>query len=298
MSETPGDSRIGPNPQAAPSNEVEPPAPSPSPFGRIVCGLDGSRDASEALHQAIALCGPEQTLHLVVVCDLLGDDLPEEVNAREMQARNVLDEATAIVRKAGLEASASILRGSSVSDLLLAEVSAQDLLVIGGHHDSGLGGVMLSKTTAEIAHLAEGPVLVARRTAAGDQFPQSVLLATDGTPASWAAARTATRLAERRRSELRVVYAPDGMHPERYRQVLKQLAMIEKATGSSPKVFDNPAGHVAEQICEAAQASQASLIVIGHRGLKSVKALGSVSEQVVHRAPCSVLVVPAVDDVG
>ncbi|MGE5407272.1 MAG: universal stress protein [Syntrophothermus sp.] len=34
---------------------------------------------------------------------------------------------------------------------------------------------------------------------------------------------------------------------------------------------------------------------IGRRGVSGIKALGSVSERVVHRAPCSVLVMPARD---
>lgn len=34
-----------------------------------------------------------------------------------------------------------------------------------------------------------------------------------------------------------------------------------------------------------------SLIVLGSRGLHGIRALGSVSERVAHRAPCSVLVV-------
>ncbi len=103
-------------------------------------------------------------------------------------------------------------------------------------------------------------------TADATHFPQSILLATDGSPGSWAAARIATGLAKAKRSELRLVYVPDGMHPERYREVLKQLTVIEKATGSPPPVVDNP-GHVAERIGEAARAAQSSLIVIGRRGV-------------------------------
>jgi nucleotide-binding universal stress UspA family protein len=118
------------------------------------------------------------------------------------------------------------------------------------------------------------------------------LLATDGSPGSWAAARIATALAQAERCELRLVYVPDGMHPKRNREVLKQLTMIEKATGSPPAVVDTP-GHVAERIGEAARAGQASLVVIGRRGVSGLRALGSVSERVVHRAPCSVLVVPS-----
>ena len=192
----------------------------------------------------------------------------------------------------GIEASVSVLRGAPPSDLLLAEASKHDLLVVGSHGGSRLGGIMLGSTASQLAHRAECPLLVARRTADADHFPQTILLATDGSPGSWAAARIATGLAQAERSELRLVYVPDGMHPERYREVLKQLTVIEKATGSPPPVVDNP-GHVAERIGEATRAAQSSLIVIGRRGVSGLKALGSVSERVVHRAPSSVLLVPS-----
>lgn len=151
---------------------------------------------------------------------------------------------------------------------------------------------MLGSTATQVAHRTEQPLLIARRTADGKDFPQNVLLATDGSAGSWAAARTAARISQSKDSELQLIYVPDGMHPERYREVLKQLTVIEEATGSAPAVVDNP-GHVAERIGEAARAAQSSLIVIGRRGVGGIKALGSVSERVVHRAPCSVLAVPA-----
>jgi nucleotide-binding universal stress UspA family protein len=43
-------------------------------------------------------------------------------------------------------------------------------------------------------------------------------------------------------------------------------------------------------IVETAAREDASLVVIGSRRLEGVRALGSVSERVVHDAPCSVLV--------
>jgi nucleotide-binding universal stress UspA family protein len=214
-----------------------------------------------------------------------------------MHARNVLEESLSIARQVGIEASVTLLRGTPPSDLLIAAAAEHDLLVVGCHGGSRLGGIMLGSTASQLAHRAERPLLVARRTADARHFPQSVLLATDGSPGSWAAARVATGLAKAKCSELRLVYVPDGMHPERYREVLKQLAVIEKATGSSPAVVDNP-GHVAERIGEAARAAQSSLIVIGRRGASGIRALGSVSERVVHRAPCSVLAVPSGSNVG
>jgi nucleotide-binding universal stress UspA family protein len=52
---------------------------------------------------------------------------------------------------------------------------------------------------------------------------------------------------------------------------------------------------VPERIIELARSEAFSLIVIGRRGLKGIRALGSVSERVAHRAPCSVLIVPPGD---
>lgn len=264
----------------------------PALFRSILCAVDGSRGSSEALHQAIALCGPETTLRLVAVRNERGTGFAAQADLSEMHARNVLEESLSIARGARVEASVSLLRGAPTSDLLLAEAAKHDLLALGCHGGSRLRQVMLGSTATQVAHRAECPVLVARRTGNGKNFPQGIMLASDGSPGSWAAARLATRLSQADHAELRLVYVPDGMHPERYREVLKQLTVIEKATGSSPHVEDDP-GHVAERICQAANAARSSLIVIGHRGLSGAQALGSVSERVANKAECSVLVVPA-----
>lgn len=245
------------------------------------------------MHQAIALCGPDTALRFLAVSHEVGFGMTRQADLSEMRARNALEESLSLARQAGVKASISLLRGAPSSDLLLAEAAEHDLLVVGCHAGSRLGGFMVGSTATQIAHRAEFPLLVARRTAdARDDFPQGVLLATDGSPGSWAAARIATDLSQTHSSELRLVYVPDGIHPERYREVLKQLTMIEKATDSSPAVADDP-GDVAKRIGEVARAARSSLIVIGRRGVSGVKALGSVSERVVHDAPCSVLVVPS-----
>ncbi|MFN8163385.1 MAG: universal stress protein [Solirubrobacterales bacterium] len=264
------------------------------PFSDIVCAVDGSRGSGEAVRQAIALCGPATSLTFVAVHQERGVGLVAQAELSEGRASQALEEALALGREAGIHPSTSLLSGSPVSDLLLAEATKHDLLVVGCHGGSRLGGIMLGSTASQIAHRSDGPILVARRTA-DDVFPQSVLLATDGSPGSWAATRIATGVAKAEHTELCLVYVPDGTHPERYRQVQKQLDEIEKATGSPPAVVDNP-GHVAERIGEAARAGQFSLIVIGRRGVGGIRALGSVSERVVHRAPCSVLVAPAGTD--
>jgi nucleotide-binding universal stress UspA family protein len=150
--------------------------------------------------------------------------------------------------------------------------------------------MMLGSTATQIAHRAELPLLVARRSPDEHDFPREILLASDGSPGSWAAARTAARLALAQGSELQVVYAPDG-HPERYRELFKQMTAIERLLGYAP-VFTDAPGDPLRRITGTAPERPTALIVLGKRGLRGVRALGSVSERVVHRAPCSVLVVP------
>jgi nucleotide-binding universal stress UspA family protein len=54
-----------------------------------------------------------------------------------------------------------------------------------------------------------------------------------------------------------------------------------------------PVGQAAEEIIRAASDSRADLVVLGARGLNTIKRLmlGSVSTKVLHEAPCDVLVV-------
>ncbi len=209
-----------------------------------------------------------------------------------MHARAVLDEAASIAREDKLESSVSLLRGTKLSDLLLAEAAGHDLLVAGCRGGSRNGDMALGSTTGRLARHAEVPLLIARRTIDTGNFPQSVLLATDGSDGSTAPARVATRLAKARGSALRLAYVPDGRRAERYREVLKQQALIELITGSFPKIAED-SGHVADRICDEAKGYHASMIVIGRRGLGGVKSLGSVSERVLQRAQCSVLVATA-----
>jgi nucleotide-binding universal stress UspA family protein len=266
-------------------------------FADVLCAVDGSRGGAEAVRQAIALCGQGASLRLLAVRQTGGRALVTQAELSERRAREALEQAAELARRADIEASTELRVGGRTSDVLLEEAERHELLVIGGYGGKRIGGIMLGNTATRIAHRSARPLLVARRTADGNDFPQCVLLATDGSPGSWLATRIAVRIASARRSELRVAHVPIGARPERDREVANQLATIEKTIGIPPEVSETP-GQPAERIAEAARAHLASLIVIGRRGLKGIRAMGSVSERVVHRAPCSVLVVPPEPDGG
>jgi nucleotide-binding universal stress UspA family protein len=260
------------------------------PFSDVLCAVNGSRDSTEAVRQAIALGGPSAELGFVAISHQAGVGLSAQADLGEQRARLALEEAAWHARQAGIDASTELRHGARASEQLLTQSADHDLLAIGSHGGSRLGGMMLGSTATQIAHQTQVPLLIARRGAGEDDFPREILLASDGSPGSWAAARTATRLALARGSELRILFVPDG-HPERYRELFKQVTAIERLTGVAPAFADLP-GDPAARIVETARSRRSSLIVVGKRGLRGIKALGSVSERVVHRAPCSVLVVP------
>jgi nucleotide-binding universal stress UspA family protein len=81
----------------------------------------------------------------------------------------------------------------------------------------------------------------------------------------------AGRIAAAHRSPVAVIQVDDGW--------LEGAATLLEAQG-------NPAAAIAE----TAAREQASLIVIGSRGLGRARVLGSVGERLAHEAPCSVLV--------
>ena len=115
---------------------------------------------------------------------------------------------------------------------------------------------------------------------------RSIVVAYDGSEASQRALDAAADLMGYG-STLSVVHvrrpgAPEGRTVELAREQLQRRQVLAR--------YLEPCGHPAKEVVEAARAIGADLVVVGRRGaLKRV--LGSVSADVVRRAPCDVLVV-------
>lgn len=91
--------------------------------------------------------------------------------------------------------------------------------------------------------------------------------------------------------ELESAVASSGQKAEQ-ETVLKRTAKVFEEAGL-PYHQLRETGHPGSRIVQVAECEGADLIVIGSRGLSALKALllGSVSNYVVHNAPCSVLLV-------
>jgi nucleotide-binding universal stress UspA family protein len=257
----------------------------PAPFPSVLCGVDSDPASTVAVRQAIALATPGATFHFIAVSTT--HSLPR---FRKEELLGSLDEAGELARGAGIAASTELIEERTVLDLLLPASEHHDLLVVGSRSRSRASGILLGSTAGGAAHETQRQLLVAREPPAPGRFPGAILFASDGSPGSWAPARAAAAIAASFNSALEVVHVVDRIHAERLAVLEAQVAEIREVTGAEPGL-KKPPGHSTEVIIEAARERRSSLIVCGRRGLHGLRALGSVSERVVHRAPCSVLLI-------
>jgi nucleotide-binding universal stress UspA family protein len=144
---------------------------------------------------------------------------------------------------------------------------------------------------------------------------KTILLATDGSPSARKATAAAVELTKATGGTLRVVtvwrvpvysfgYAPVDWTPElieaervHAHDVVEAAVQLAKESGVTATAVLRQ-GDAAEEICGAAEACGADLIVLGAHGWGPIKRLvfGSVSTRVLHEAPCPVLVVRGVEE--
>jgi nucleotide-binding universal stress UspA family protein len=139
-------------------------------------------------------------------------------------------------------------------------------------------------------------------------FKKIVVGADDSSTAS-EAVQMAMRLAQLSGAELHIVtaYKPERAKPPRQQglpeelrysldthpadRLLERLAAMARSASLKP-IVHAAAAEPAEALTTIASKEDADLIVVGNKGMKGVRrVLGSVPNDVAHRAPCSVLIV-------
>jgi nucleotide-binding universal stress UspA family protein len=252
-----------------------------SPFERVLVGVDGSPESVEAARQAAALAhGPVTLLASYdLVAGLVGGVGPATpAMVDEAALRATAEERLELARDA-LGATAALKIGEGRPwDLLLNEIdrAGSTLVAVGSHGHSRPVGILIGSTATELIHKAPCSVLIAR-TALG-AFPSRIVVGLDGSAESLAAYEVAESLARRFEARLISIVAclEDEIEPDAIQQ------QVERHVRS---VFNHPV----EALVSAS--AESDLVVVGSRGLRGLKALGSVSEQVAHQAASSVLIV-------
>jgi nucleotide-binding universal stress UspA family protein len=262
---------------AAPATPARLPSARPSPFARIVCGVDGSPSAVEAVRQASLLRMPGTHVVAVAVCET-----HLAVHGAH-GARQIARDLWTAAADAALEArelaplvEARVVEGDAVRGLIAAaEAERATLIAVGSNGLSRSAAILMGGVSLGLVHRAPTSVHVARGQS-GEDFPRSVVVGVDGSPESFAAAAAASELRDRCGATVQAVVATGG----------KAVDVDGLARCGLDLTWDE------RRPVDAllAAAADADLLLVGSRGLHGVRALGSVSERVAAQAPCSVLV--------
>ncbi len=132
---------------------------------------------------------------------------------------------------------------------------------------------------------------------------KKILVAVDASPQASVVFEQALELAKKDSASLMVFHCAElgarmtypseiESKTEQAQNVLQQYEQKSKEQGISIE-FSHRVGNPGRAVCDVAQSWQADLVVVGRRGNKGLTEvlLGSISNHIVHHAPCSVLVV-------
>jgi nucleotide-binding universal stress UspA family protein len=185
--------------------------------------------------------------------------------------------------------------GENPSRLIVNEAAEKkaDMIIIGRRGRSGIMKVLMGKTAAHLISQAPCKVLIVPRAAR--IIFKNILVATDGSTHSIAAASEAIGIAKRCGS---AIIAVSATHSEQGLEEAKlhvlQVVDMAKKEGITAEAL-TPIGRSHEVIVETAGGRSVDLIVMGSYGKTGLKKLlmGSSTEKVIGNASCAVLVVKA-----
>jgi len=260
-------------------------------FINILCGVDGTRKSYDAVEQGAALAGPQGHLTLLAVTAVTGAGAYRNAAISPSRAERLLDRAARIADDAHVPATVLIDPTGPPSQVILDRAAEHDLLALGAPAGSLVGGLFIDGVAVSALGSFTTPLLLARSLPGQRRFPERILVASDGLEGSDKLVELAGRLARAHGAGVILLHAigvESRSHPHR---VQEQARKLEALVGGTSEVKVE-AGDAAEAIVQAAGEEAVSLIVAGSRRLEGLQAFGSVSRQVVHEAPCSVLLMP------
>ncbi len=279
--------------------------------GPVLVATDLSEDADIALRQGYEIAADIRTP--LVVCHVL----PEAFNVRmlfpheagvDTAVQTALEEKA---RRAIREKIETILGSGSAAVPIEIEIGTPHagILMVGDRVGAGLIVIGTGHTAMRVARSSVVPVLIARPAPPTG----GVLAATDFSDPSFPAICTGAEEAKRRGVRFRAVHclniadALAGALPGMIsvapvpQSVIEQLESnarerLGDVLAKTPVVSEGLVllSPPATGVLEAARSVPTALIVVGTRGRSGLSrlALGSVAEDVIRRAECSVLVVP------
>ena len=178
----------------------------------------------------------------------------------------------------GVTVQCDVVEGQTHEVLMQAAADAS-VLALGSHGGGRMTGLVLTSTATDMLRHAQCSVLVARPPFDEDSFPRRIAVAFDGSDPALQALEIARQIVAQHAGTPEIVAVTAGRVPSG--------AVAPGPVGDIP--IEPLRGRAADAIAGVGEG--VDLIVMGARGLKGTKALGSVSERVAHKAASSVLVV-------
>ncbi len=283
---------------------------------RLLVSTDGSEYSEGAVREAIKLaktCKSELAAISVVETNPEFDAMaPQLVEKAGKDARGHVEAVQARAKKEGVASEAVVRQGEDSYKYIVEEARKRKstMIVMGRRGRTGLSRLMMGSVTARVIGHAPCNVLVVPKSAR-IEF-KNILIATDGSRYSAAAAAEAIGIAKRCGSKLTAlgvvpsesIQPMDIVHSQMHRdliaekelkdaeknvQALKEAAQKEGVTAAGLILGGKPA----EAVIQTSKEKNADLIVVGSHGKTGLERLlmGSVTERVIVLSSCAVLVV-------
>ncbi|UCC82744.1 MAG: universal stress protein [Gemmatimonadota bacterium] len=293
-------------------------------IGKVLYPTDFSRCAGHALpytlHLAETYRAELHLLHALVLHEAdpgnLSHRLPdmEELYlALEEHADAQLKGAIEAHGRAGFTIKSAQVRAISAAGAILdyATENEIDLVVMGTHGRRGLRRLLLGSVAEEVVRLAPCPVLTVpeREDRASPSQIERIVVPVDFSVHAKLALAYAVQLSDAYGAQLHLLHVVDEViYPDFYPPVIpsggsitdelrdqslqRMKTLLSGFEGTDAAVHVR-AGRAAPEIADFAQDRDADLIVIASHGLTGIShvLLGSVTEQLVRRAPCPVFTV-------
>jgi len=271
-------------------------------FERILVATDGSSFSADAVKIAIAMC-VKSGAHLYPFNMVLTNPeyealAPELVEKASEDVRTYLESVVAEAARHGVGSTMLMRLGDrpDVEIVTVAEDINADLIVMGQQGRRGLARMMVGDATLRV--IGSGPCSVLSVPVGAGMWQNRILLGTDGSRFADAAAVSAAKIAHCCEAPITVVSALVPSHSEARRdegrEAVKRTTMQLRQDGLDVDGATLP-GEADDVMIKLAEEKRADLIVVGTHGRTGFGKvlLGSVSERIIGKAKCAVLVVKA-----